>query len=65
MATFDIDNLPGDETNLKYELAMIELKELSDRPPNMEQTRYKWRLEDKLKNMQADRMIMDAVYEGD
>lgn len=65
MTTFNMDNLPDDEANLKYELALIELRELADRPPNVEQLRYKWKLEQRLLFIQADKAIMDACYEGD
>lgn len=51
--------LENDEANLKYKLALIDLQLLSDRPPNMELVREKWKLETKLKNVQADKILLE------
>ena len=51
--------------NIKYELALVELSELGDRPLNMEMTRYKWRLERVLKEKTALNELVNAIYKED
>lgn len=62
--SFGIYNMPNDEANIKYELARIDGGAKRGVVMGDLGHEYREKLEEKLKDIQATRAIMEAVYES-
>lgn len=56
-------NIPDDKYNIKYELALIDLKVMNGEILSIKELDTWIKLDDKLKDIEATEAIMEAVYE--